>query len=865
MPSRRGHVTPVDCPAYPRRTTIDVPPFASSLPLKSSIAYCGSALLAIGVVVALLGLGIEAARAEELPAVAAASGQSAADNPGSAGGADFDKTVLPFLTQHCFRCHGEDKQKGELRVDTLSRDFAAGGSAGHWGDVMYRISAGEMPPNDEPQPTAEEAARIAEWLNARLKEGETARLAKRERVTFQKLTREEYANTIFDLLGVHYDATDPTGLPEDPNWHGIERIGSVLSLSPAHVEKYFAAAESALGEALPDKTPEKVLIHWAPWDIRGIRDREKLKEKGLLDKVRLDVWGGSTFAGHPGSVQHLTLANTGDYKVRVKLSGLQPPGGRAPHLVIYAADLDRMLFEQDVIAPEDQPVTIEFRTHLTAGTHTIRMVNDVPAPSNLGRQGRSGSRPFFSIKDGRYAWQRKLTDEEGLPIEPFLLVDWMEWEGPILESTPTPVQQRYALPDTATAAEARELLAPFIQRAFRRPARPAEVDRYVRLLEREMAGGEKPAAALRTAMLAVLCSKDFFYIVEGSPEENARRINDWELATRLSYFLWNTMPDAELLDAARNGTLRQPDVLRGQVARMLHDPRISRFAETFSRQWLQLRLVGMFPPDKKLYPDYDDYLQKSMVSETIAYFDQVLRQNLSLREFLDSDWTMVNARLAIHYAIPQINEDRFQRVALRPEDHRGGLLTQAAVLSLTSDGRRHRPVHRGKWVMESIIGRSPPPPPANVKPVEPTPANQPKATLRMKLAAHKSDANCAACHNKIDPLGFAFDNYDAIGRWRTTEAVSDGSGDNPPIDASGELVDGRKFADAAGLKQILLADLDKFNAAFVEKLATFALRRAMTIDDRTQLANIAQQSRAADYHLAAIVEALILSDLFQSR
>jgi hypothetical protein len=273
----------------------------------------------------------------------------------------------------------------------------------------------------------------------------------------------------------------------------------------------------------------------------------------------------------------------------------------------------------------------------------------------------------------------------------------------------------------------------------------------------------------------------------------------------------------------------------------------------------------MFPPDKKLYPDYDAHLEKSMIAEGTEFFREVLEKNLSVREFLDSDWTVLNARLAEHYGIAGVKGDGFQRVALRAEDHRGGLLTQAGVLSLTSDGQRHRPVHRGKWVLESIFNKPPPPPPANVKPIEPTPAGQPKATLRMKLEAHKTDANCAACHRKIDPLGVAFDNYDAIGRWRTEEIVRDGEGSNPKVDASGLLPDGRKFADGAELRRLLVADTDKFAAAFVEKLATYALRRAMTIDDRRALATLATQAKTTDYRLRDIVEALVVSDLFQQR
>jgi mono/diheme cytochrome c family protein len=781
-----------------------------------------------------------------------------------ADGEEFDKAVRPFLETHCVRCHGPAKQKGELRVDTLPRDFASSSAAGRWGDILERLNTGEMPPKGEPKPKADESARIVDWVTARLKEGEAARTAKRERVTFQKLTREEYADTVHDLLGVRYDAADPTGLPEDPNWHGFERIGSVLSLSPAHVEKYFAAAEGILAEAFPEKAPERKVTRWTPFDCRGW-NKQKMEAQGLADKVRLDLWPGIPINGHPGSVKDFTNPVAGEYKIRVKLSGLKPANGRAPRLSVYAADLDRLLGEQDVVAPEDKPTIVEFTAHLPAGKHMMRISNEAPGPgNNLDRGGRHGSRPFISIKDGREPWQWKLTDEQGLPLWPVLIVDWVEWEGPLLDPGPTAAQRDF-FPAGTGPEQAREILARFATRAFRRPARPAELDRLVALVERERKSGEPFAAALKTGLLAVLCSKDFFYLVEGAVDRDGGRINDWELASRLSYFLWSTLPDAPLLDAARDGSLGRPEVLRSHVQRMLRDPRIERFAAAFPRQWLRLGKVGMFPPDKKLYPDYDEHLQKSMVQETTATFREVLTKNLGLREFLDADWTMMNARLAEHYGIPGVQGDDFRRVALGPGSHRGGLLTQASILCLTSDGTRHRPVHRGVWVMEAILGRSVPPPPANVPPIEPTPAKSPKATLRMKLDAHKSDPNCAACHRKIDPLGFAFDAYDAIGRWRTVEAVRDGAGDNPKVDASGELTDGRKFADAAEFKKLLLVDVDKFNAAFIEKLATYALRRGMIVDDRAALAELARRSKAAEYRLGAIVEALALSELFQKR
>ena len=777
---------------------------------------------------------------------------------------EFDRVVKPFFATHCVKCHGETKPKGDLRLDNLSVDFTTAANATHWTDISDRMRAGTMPPAKEPRPNPQQAVQVVEWIAARFAETEAARLAKRERVTFNRLTREEYANTIHDLLRVHYDPKDPTGLADDDAWRGFERIGSVLSLAPAHIEKYFAAAEIILDEAFPTKPPEKFEYKRAALVMRnGPNDWARVIEQGKADKVRVELWPGHAVAnGRAG----LGRTPAGDYQFRIQLSGLKPEGGRAPHLVVYAKELDRVLFEQDIVTPEDRPVVVEFHAHLPAGAHTLRVGNEIPGPSNIPRSGRdSQGQFFFSTKDRRAPWQLKLTDGEGKPIWPFLIVDWLEVKGLATAGAPTFAQRTYLPKERGNLEAARESLTRFTERAFRRPARAEEINRFVNLIQSEIKSGEKFEAAFKTAFLAILCSKDFLYLVEGSSERNATRLNDWELASRLSYFLWSTLPDDDLAAAARRGELHQPAVLKAQVQRMLRHPNAVRFAEAFPWQWLQLRDVGKFAPDKVLYPSYDTHLERSMVGETKAFFREVLEKNLSLREILDSDWTMLNARLADHYQIPGVNEDRFVRVALRPEDHRGGLLSQAAVLSLTSDGQRHRPVHRGKWVLETVFGKSPPPPPANVEPIEPTPSDKPKATVRDKLAAHTSNVNCASCHRRFDPLGFAFDNYDAIGRWRTFEIVSDGAGDNPKVDASGEMPDGRRFSNAAEFKKLLGSDLDTFASAFVEKLATFALRRTMTIDDRPRLAAIVNETKAGDYRLAEIVEALIRSDLFQRR
>jgi hypothetical protein len=385
------------------------------------------------------------------------------------------------------------------------------------------------------------------------------------------------------------------------------------------------------------------------------------------------------------------------------------------------------------------------------------------------------------------------------------------------------------------------------------------------VIHKEVAAGEEFRSAYIATLVALLTSKNFYYNLEGTPGENRATINDWELASRLSYFLWGSMPDEELFAAARSGMLRQPKVLQAQLNRMLDDPKIARFLDSFPRQWLQLHKVGMFPPDGELYPDYDKWLEKSMILESTNFFSEVFDKNLSIREFLSSNWTMMNPRLAMHYGLPRLDQPGFQRINLRSEDHRGGLLAQASVLSLTSDGTRHRPVHRGVWVSETIFGRTPPPPPPNVEPLEPTPVESPKATIRRQLEAHATHATCASCHRKIDPLGFAFDNYDAIGRWRTEERVNGGLGDNPPVDASGILPDGRKFSGPDEFKRLLAEDTDRFAAAMVGQLATYALRRVMTIDDQQQIQAIANASEPGGYKLRSVIENIVMSDLFLKR
>ena len=783
--------------------------------------------------------------------------------PGALSAApDFAADMLPYFKTHCLRCHGSEKQESDFRIDNLSRNIGRENTP-QWAEVMERISSGEMPPKElKNLPTAQESASVVEWLAARIKEGEAARMAQRGRVSYNRLTRYEYVNTMRDLIGVHFDATDPTGFPEDPEWHGFERLGSVLTLSPSNIEKYLAAAEVILAEAYPAKKPMffESSKRAVPADHIDEIHRERLRELGLLDKVRFEMWAGDIFRNSAWE----NLPEAGIYEISYTLSGLKPEKSRAPRLFVYEKSLDRVLFEQDIIAPEDKPITVTFRAHLPKGRPSIDVINNVPGLSNNFRSGRHSNKPFISTKDGRVPWQMKLTDEQGRPRYPFLIMDAVSWRGPFITEQEQRRREEYWSAEVGNVDQVRSGLGKLARRAFRRPVSSEELDGYVGIVKEELAAGEKFPDAVKAGILAILCSKSFLFLAEGDEDANRHTLNDWEIACRLSYLLWSTMPDDELFALAEQGKLHDKAELGRQIQRLLADSKAERFTESFASQWLNLRKVGMFPPDKKLYPDYDKSLEKSMVSETTEFFREVLQRGLTLREFLHSDWTMVNSRLAEFYGLPDVAGSDFQRVSLTPESRRGGLLTQAAILSLTSDGTRHRPVHRGKWVSESIFGKSPPPPPANVDPIEPNPVDSPKATLRMKLEAHIHDPKCASCHRKIDPLGLAFENYDAIGRWRTTEIV-EGTGDNPAVNPSGKLPDGRSYQTPEEFKQLLLADIDSFNTAFIEKLATYGLRRSLSFDDRHDLAAIAKASRAKDYRLRDLVEAFVVSDLFQKR
>lgn len=782
-----------------------------------------------------------------------------------------------FLTKHCVRCHGPQKVERDLRIDQLSRDFSKGGDVHLWGEIVERINSGEMPPEDEPQPTADEIEAVVQQIDSQIREGRAARMAARPPVAHYRLSRKEYQNTVYDLLGVRYDPAKPGELNADPLWHGFERIGSQLSLSPSHVERYYRAAETVLSRAFPQKPVASRTVRKTAADLRyngGKQQQEYLDQFGIKRPLRDLIFPGrlqQAFRPHwfsPAGPEY-----SGLYRARMQVSGIRPPGGQIPHLRIgkkLSENSNEGLVELDILAPEDQPQVIEFDVFLEMPTD---LDFKVVATNIIGREKGAHyrnalSKPFYIFTHTSETQllnptAPKMFDEKGNGLFSFVLLDWIEWEGPLESDAERARRQNLLPPDDATLEVVTQYLQRFAERAWRRPVAEGELNHYLRAYQAERAAGETVFAAYQVALLGVLTSRHFTYLVEGDTQPR-ERLSDYELASRLSYFLWSSMPDEQLSAAARKGELTG-DGLTAEVDRMLSDEKINRFIEDFPRQWLQLHRLGMFPPDIKLYPDYDVWLEASMHEEVVQYFREVFTKNLDLNAFLKSDWTMANPRLCEFYGLPEPKESGFQRITLQSDDHRGGLLTMGAILGLTSDGTRHRPVHRGVWLSEAIFGKTPPPPPANVDPIEPNPPDSPKATIRQKLAAHASNANCAACHRNIDPLGLAFDQYDAIGQWRTHERVEKGTGGNPPVDPSGVMPDGRPFANAEEFKALLLNDRDRFLQAFVEHLCTYGLRRVLTVDDREDIQKIVSDAKQQNYQLQEIVRAVALSDLMQKR
>lgn len=828
--------------------------------------------------------------------------------PGAAQDRDaaLKEVVAPFLEAHCISCHGPEKQKGKLRLDTLSPDFRSPISAEKWKEVLNAINGHEMPPEDEPQPTTADAARFAEWVETELARAEIEKRS--TQVVLRRMNRNEYDNTIRDLIGVDFHPSE--SFPEDPPAGGFDNIGQALTISPMQVELYYAAAREILDRALPEgPRPEGVKWRFEPEENTQGLDRYRVRRGNddvLLNAGENPTENGFTVVHHKAWNKNIGFRSfhvpvAGDYIVRFRAAGRVPnrkqvvaagqkivaknrddemannPGGAKWHHEAYEAKMKifaehrmydygpprvkitqhlggapRVISEMDVDAPAAAPESYEVKAYFNTEQAGIELEYAYDVPSTLEN-----------------FWMQ---EREEFP-RPELMVDWIELEGPVLPSWP-PESSRRLLFDSPTrdqdeTAYAREILTKFMPRAYRRPVEMAEIDSKLGLFKKVRA--EKPSftEAIKVPLAAVLASPHFLYLVEPeAPGAVAKPLSGHELATRLSYFLWSSTPDERLMTLAASGDLRKPEVLREETRRLLADPRSEAFVENFAGQWLGLRKVGANPPARTLYPEYDRHLELSIVRESEGFFAEILRGDLDARNFIRSDFVTINERLARHYGIPDVRGDEIRKVKVSPESRRGGLVTQASFHSTTSNGTRTSPVLRGTWILKTLLGRDPGLPVANVGEIQAKVPGIDKATVRQRLEIHRQMESCARCHDKIDPLGLALENFNAAGEWRDQEGHGYNGRiekDDPVIDASAKMPDGTEFTGVAGLQEQLMKSEDLFLSALANRLTTYALGRELGFSDQPVLRGFVQEMKGNGYTMRSLIEAITVSELFTTK
>lgn len=723
------------------------------------------------------------------------------------------------MQKYCGACHAAKNPSSGIALTSYHDSAAILKGRELWDRVAKNVAGHAMPPKGSPQPTPQERERMVGWIEATLSSAD-CKLDDPGRVTMRRLNREEYNNTVRDLVGL-VNLRPADSFPSDDVGYGFDNIGDVLSISPLLMEKYLAAADTVAKAAIA--TPES-----------GGRTERFIADK--LVEAGGEAYGTSRALAKIGEISvEYQFPRDGEYHIRVRAFQQQ----QGPDPAKMAVRLDgKDLQTLDVKAQESTPEVVQIKTQVAAGKHRIAAAFLNEYSSTFG----------FTPRPRR------------------LIIERIEVQGPLgLPNLLPPSHRRIitVLPsEKLSRAECtRKIMAAFAQRAYRRPVTKAEVDRLVAIAGMAEKEGESFERGIQLAVQATLVSPHFLFRVELDKDPNnpkaKRLLSPYEMASRLSYFLWSSMPDAELFALAGQGKLQDPTVLAAQVKRMLKDPRARTLADNFAAQWLTLRKLNDVTPDPGRFPSFNDELRKSMRMETELFFEAVVREDRSVLDFLDGDFTYLNEALAKHYGIEGIQGKQFRRVSLTG-DERGGVLTHASVLTVTSNPTRTSPVQRGKWVLEQILGTPPPPPPAAVPELPDEKQGELKGTLRQRMEQHRADPQCATCHARMDPLGFGLENYDAIGRWRTRDGGS-------PVDSSGELPDGRRFNGPAQLIAILKGQKTQFVHSLAERFITFGLGRGIEPYDKCNIDAIVRRVAQNDYRFSALVTEVVLSEPFRMR
>lgn len=741
--------------------------------------------------------------------------------PESAGSPnEFATAVRPILEESCAQCHGGLQPSAGLNVTGMTSPESLVHDRASWEKILRRLRAGEMPPAGMPKPDPEKLAGMIAYIENAFALADAATPPDPGRMIAHRLNRNEYSNTIRDLLGVSFAAD--RDFPADDTGLGFDNIGELLNLSPLLMERYMAAAERISEWAISTRIPERPLqIEYKTRDQRLRRIGRSIVE-----------------AEHQ-------VEFSGEYVVRFELPGERPQvDGVDARPVTLALYMDGELLESKTIETKPSGLVYfnpyseeEMRVFIPAGDHVFRA----------------------AFLDDDYV--ATLPDEDAFRDTRNKFISGIVFNGPFASATVQESRTRVLTCDPATGRACVEsILAELATRAYRRPATARDVQSLAQFVDLATSNGQTPEEGIQLAIQAMLVSPNFLFRIERDPDPtdplDVREVSQFELASRLSYFLWSSMPDDELLDLARAGTLRDPGVLHAQVDRMLADPKAQAFSENFAGQWLETRNLDVVRPDPDLFEDWDPELRDSMKQETVLFFQHILNENRPLGEFLTADYTFLNERLAEHYGIEGVTGSDFRLVNLS-DSRRGGVLSHASVLTVTSYPTRTSPVIRGRYVLEAILGTPPPPPPDDIPALEASDDGTAKS-MREQLARHRADPVCNSCHVRMDPLGFALENYDAIGRWRDAEG-------GIAIDPSGTLPDGRPFADGAEMRAMLATQLPQFSLALTEKMLTYALRRGLETYDTRTVEEIQRTVAADGYQFRTMVHEIVGSLPFQAR
>ncbi|QDU25137.1 hypothetical protein ETAA8_01990 [Anatilimnocola aggregata] len=861
-----------------------------------------------------------------LAAVDIAAAQQPSAKQAVAAPRGYDDVAQPFIKQYCLNCHGTAAKAG-YRIDLIGTDFSAASVADHWKELIDRVNVGEMPPKESPQPSAQETAAFVTWVNEQLRQVDLAAKKAGGRIPLRRLNRDEYANTVRDLLLLDDKIVRPLieDLPSDGQAEGFDRLGVALFFDQTQIERSLGVAEKIVARAIVTAPPkENSLVN--RFEFEHKRPPPEMVEvfpafahtipRGAKDRfVHADhieiIQGGPTYKREYdgwGAIEHFAISKvvTQDGYYRFRINAKMDNRGRTEQnkfRLLYATDSPIFVEKEVPVDPSGVTEVVLFLRGPVNGevkgpqvfrllwNHNDKAVIREPNYMKLvsqwtGLRGkteqaaarRAPQSELDELKQQRSELEQKLNAWTGpaniynpeMDIDklPRLLLESIEITGPVQKEWPPASHKQlfFAGDERQDAAYAREIFTRFLPRAYRRPVTAAEVEAVVDVVEDAQSTSKLPfAAAMRVGLQRVLCSPSFLFIHEPSAGETTRRpLNDYELASRLSYFVWSSMPDEPLLALAAQGKLREPAVVQAQLQRLLADPKAEQFVRNFGGQWLSVREYGSVQPAAE-YRDYDSPLKSAAEQEPLAFFAEVLAHNLPITNFIDSDFLVINDRLARHYGIDDVAGSEFRRVAIKPEHHRGGVLGMAGLMTYLADGTRTLPMRRGSWVLRELFNDPPNSPPPNAGEIQPNTAGK-NLTVRQRLDLHRTDAVCASCHAKLDPYGLALENYDAIGKWRERFNGEGFRGrDAPLLDVSGELVSGAKFTTLEEYKAILLQQQDRFARAFTVKMLTYALGRPVGYTDHEVVDSLTAALKQDDYRIHRLLQEIVRSEPFLTK